>query len=50
MSARDDDAARRDRAKRLREEIERLKRDNAPPPKSPRELTQPRPARERPKK
>ena len=38
----DDDKARRDRARELREEIERLKHGAPPPqPKSPRELTEP---------
>ena len=51
MSARDAAAAQRERAKRLREEIDRLKRgDGEPAPKSPRELTEPRRTKERPKK
>ena len=50
MTTRDDQAAQRERAKRLRGDIDRLKRGDAPPPKSPRELTEPRPAKERPKK
>ena len=49
MSARSD-ASQRERAKRLREEIERLKRDGSPAPKSPRELTEPRPAQQRKRK
>ena len=48
--SKDTDDAQRERAKRLREEIDRLQRGDAPPPKSPRELTQPRPTKERPKK
>ena len=49
MSTRDD-AQQRERAKRLREEIERLKRGDAPTPKTPRELTEPRPAQQRKRK
>lgn len=44
----DDAAARRERARALREQIKRLARGERPPPSSPREFTEPRKTPPRP--